>query len=117
MTVIGKLTVSIVVFFFSGTIFYQSIVRPFEYVLLRFYGKCTNAVIISDEYTHGIGYNRRFYYWSVFEVNGIEYRCESKATEPDEIGDTIRVIYLEKYPSINTRRAFFTEGEVPCNCE
>lgn len=93
---------------------YNSIIIP---KLLKDYSTCIKAKV-NDNYYAGRYLGRRISYSFIF--NNQEYAESFKVTEETKnllIGDSICVVFLEFYPSINRPLSFFDEGEIKCNCK
>lgn len=81
--------------------------------LLKKEGKCSKAIL-----TKNIIYSRNQVYNLEYEFTykGETYTGNSLEVDEKKVGDSICVIYLESYPSINRPIKYFDEGEIKCDC-
>ena len=81
-------------------------------ILLKKRGSCHTAIINKDVYGNrtgpSLGYkfflDGKIYYGAMFE-NGIL-----------KIGDSVCIVYLPLFPSINRPITYFDNGEIKCSC-
>jgi hypothetical protein len=84
--------------------------------LLKHNGVCRKACITSDLSSWTKRYTNMNYLYE-FSFEGKVYRGNSLIHDnPSKIGDSICVVFLESFPSINRPLSYFGEGSVNCNC-
>jgi hypothetical protein len=90
------------------------LLRPFaEDLFLKLYGQCFKAVIINK--TIHIRYNKPDYKYQFWMI-GQPYEGNSLITDPNKVGDTVCVVYLKKYPSVNRPVIYFSNFDA-CTCK
>ena len=108
----GKLRPILATIFF-GTCLYI-VLKPFaEDFLLKSFGVCAKAGIVNK--TVRIRHNKTDYKYQFWMI-GQPYEGNSLITDPNKVGDTVCVVYLKKYPSVNRPVIYFSNFDA-CTCK
>lgn len=90
-----------------GWILYHVMLYFVGNFLLRINGVKTYAVITAEPSSYARRYTKVYYMYS-FSYNGNEYKGNSLInSSTGKPGDSIEVVFLEAYPSINRPTSFF----------
>ncbi|WP_044077541.1 hypothetical protein, partial [Prevotella sp. oral taxon 317] len=90
-----------------GWILYHVVFYFVGNFLLRINGVKTYAVITAEPSSYARRYTKVYYMYS-FSYNGNEYKGNSLInSSTGKPGDSIEVVFLEAYPSINRPTSFF----------
>lgn len=99
-------------------LYYVSIVPVtiIEMSYLKRSGKWTKAVLKHELVTY---FNRQHYARIMYEFTykGKKYEGNSLEDDLSTIGDSICVVYLESFPSVNRPVKYFDKGEIKCSCK
>ena len=92
-----------------GWILYHVVLYFVGNFLLRINGVKTYAVITAEPSSYARRYTKVYYMYS-FSYNGNEYKGNSLInSSTGKPGDSIEVVFLEAYPSINRPTSFFKQ--------
>ena len=92
-----------------GWILYHVVLYFVGNFLLRINGVKTYAVITAEPSSYARRYTKVYYMYS-FSYNGNEYKGNSLINcSTGKPGDSIEVVFLEAYPSINRPTSFFKQ--------
>lgn len=83
--------------------------------LLKNNGRCTTAVLINE----APGTIHRYSSFNLlykFTNEGKMYKGNSTETDTSKIGESICVVYLPSFPSINRPLKYFGSGKIKCDC-
>lgn len=89
----------------------NSVIVPY---VLEKHPTCIKAIIYQDKYSGGY-LGRRIAY--SFKYNSKEYTGTMKEIKNLEIGDSIYIVFLKSFPSINKPLSYFNEEKLKCNCK
>lgn len=81
-------------------------------IFLRRTGKCIKAYI----YTETIGTRTSADLGFRFSINNEVYKGLMPVDKVLKVGDSICIVYLESFPSVNRPLRYFESGEARCNC-
>jgi hypothetical protein len=84
--------------------------------ILKRSGICIEAVLISEMSSSTHRYTKASLMYQ-FTVEGEVYKGNSLVNDVSKVGDTVCVVYLKSFPSINRPLIFFDKNEVDCNCQ
>lgn len=82
-------------------------------IALKYYGKCSKAVLINE--TIQLRYQKPLLLYQ-FNVLDEFYKGNSSIEDLSKSGDSICIVYLNYLPSINRPISFFEEP-INCNCK
>jgi hypothetical protein len=117
---IGKKTknnltiVKIIIYIWLMYICYLFIRSFAEVQLLKHYGICKKGIITDVRLTNRYA-NPSFMY--KFEYKGETYKWPALTDDEKQIGDSICIVFLESYPSIQRPLNYFDYGDTKCNCK
>lgn len=84
-------------------------------MFLKSKGRCITAVLINE----APGTIHRYSSFNLlykFSVDGKIYKGNSTETDLSKIGDSMCIVYLPSFPSINRPIAYFDNGRIKCSC-
>jgi hypothetical protein len=85
-----------------------------EIQLLKHYGVCKKGIITDVRLTSRHTKPDLMYR---FEYKGETYKGHSSTDNENQIWDSICIVFLESYPSIQRPITFFDYGDTKCNCK
>jgi hypothetical protein len=106
----GKI-IFIISIIFIVYVFVRSII---EVQLLKHYGVCKKGIITDVRLTSPHSKPDFMY---KFEYKGEVYKGHSSTDDESQKWDSICIVFLESYPSIQRPITFFSYGETKCNCK
>lgn len=81
--------------------------------MLKKNGVCAKAILINEQ--NRVRSQKATLLYE-FNVNGKYYKGNSLEENLTRVGDSIYVVYLESFPSINKPLKYFEVGKIKCNC-
>jgi hypothetical protein len=76
-------------------------------------GFCSKAILI-DKIAYTKSSKPTLYYR--LTVDGRDYEQNSLEEDLTKVGDSVCVVYLKSFPSINSPLKYFDKNEIKCNC-
>lgn len=84
-------------------------------LLLKSNGKCIKAILMPELTSLTHRYTKASLVYE-FSYNGKTYSGNSLVKDTSRIGDSVCVVYLPSFPSINRPLIYFQSGEIKCEC-
>jgi hypothetical protein len=111
----GKITRGKIIFIICIIFTCYVLIRYFiEVQLLIHYGICKKGIITNIRLTSPHTKPDLMYR---FEYKGETYEWPALTDDESKIGDSICIVFLESYPSIQRPITFFDYGDTKCNCK
>jgi hypothetical protein len=85
-----------------------------EVQLLKHYGICKKGIITGVRLTSRSTTPSLMY---KFEYKGETYKWPALTDDESQVGDSICIVFLESYPSIQRPLDYFDYGGTKCNCK
>lgn len=82
--------------------------------MLKKNGICAKAVLINEQNRLRSQKATLLY---EFAVNGKSYDGNSLEEDLTKVGDSVCIVFLEAFPSINKPLKYFEDGKIKCNCD
>lgn len=83
--------------------------------LLKSKGKCIKAILIPELTSFVHRYTKASLVYE-FTYEGKTYSGNSLEKDISKVGDSVCVVYLPSFPSINRPLTYFDSGEIKCDC-
>jgi hypothetical protein len=110
-----KITIGKIIFIISILFVCYVFIRSFvEVQLLKHYGICKKGIITNTRFTSLHSTPSLLY---KFEYKGETYKWPALTDDESQIGDSICIVFLESYPSIQRPLDYFDYGDTKCNCK
>ena len=78
-------------------------------------GKCIKGVLIPEMTSFTHRYTKASLVYE-FTIEGKTYTGNSLEKNTSKVGDSVCLVYLESFPSINRPLTYFDKGEIKCDC-
>ena len=78
--------------------------------------KCIKGVLIPEMTSFTHRYTNAYLVYE-FTIDGKSYTGNSLEKNTSKVGDSICVVYLESFPSINRPIKYFDKAEIKCDCK
>lgn len=82
--------------------------------LLKIYGKCGKGILLNE--TIRVRYSKADLYYN-FYYRDKTYKGNSLEENLAKAGDSVCVVYLPSFPSINRAWKYFNKEKVKCDCD
>ncbi len=82
-------------------------------LLLKNSGRCIKGVLLKQQ-SRTSNHKPDLYY--EFAYNGKAYKGNSQEEDLSKVGDSVCIVYLKSFPSINRAVKYFDTGEIKCDC-
>jgi hypothetical protein len=111
MTITLKKTVFVLIVLWGVYIVLGAVVKDY---FLKNKGICGKGTLI-NELVYVKSHKNTLCY--EFKFDGKTYKRNSLEEDPTKIGDSVCIVYLESFPSINRPLKYFSPGEIKCDCK